>query len=78
MRGTLRPRRAQAGRPAGVAPPHPTYLRREGEFVELHHLVHVLCGRKGVTARRPEGRPPPQASPGRPASSGPHRHGPTT
>lgn len=41
------------------APPHPaTYLRGKGELVELHHLVHVLCGRKGVIARHPEGWTP--------------------
>lgn len=40
--------------------PH-TYLRWEGEFVELHHLVHVLWGREGVTTRHPEAWPPPQS-----------------
>ena len=29
--------------------PPPSYLRWEGEFVELHHPVHVLCGRGRVT-----------------------------
>lgn len=38
----------------GVAPGWSlaTYLRRQGELVEPHHLVQVLCRRQGVTAKQ--------------------------
>ena len=62
----------------GLAPP-PTYLRWEREFVELHHLVHVLCGRQGVTPKHPEPWPPPRSpSSPLPGSNWPHHHGPRT